>query len=284
VGTPFNDNLKTYFRCNDGAYSVVTGRESEVDSQITATGHEKEILVSQIGDILRGSVKGLLNSGVDPEKRFKLYPTGKDISLNLVFPKPKKGELRLYLRTEIFRPDPNYIWFVFVKDDEIWLGALEPVTFEGIRCGTNSISTKPALLDIYDAEFQEALYLPESSPAYETTIKRIKRKPSIAKNALKKSEYKCELDPDFPVFLSRVDGKTYLEAHHFIPLSEQPFYSVSLDVIENIVILNPTAHRMLHYGLFKDIKRFVEKMAARRTALIRTLKITKKEIEKIYGG
>ncbi len=100
MGTRFNQNLKNFFSCEDGAYSVVTVRESEVDSQITVTGHEKVIFKDAFPEIMRGSIKKLIKNGADPSLEFILYPSGKRVNLNVNFPKAGKNELRLYLQND----------------------------------------------------------------------------------------------------------------------------------------------------------------------------------------
>lgn len=68
-----------------GAYSIVTDREN-YDSQITLTDYEAEIVLSHFGknNIHVGNVKSNLALS---KKHFRLFPSGKPISLNLVFPK-----------------------------------------------------------------------------------------------------------------------------------------------------------------------------------------------------
>ncbi len=59
-------------------------------------------------------------------KEFRLYPKGDRISLNLVYPKPEKSELRLYLsKSAGFKPNPGEVWFLFLRKNEVWIGAMK---------------------------------------------------------------------------------------------------------------------------------------------------------------
>jgi 5-methylcytosine-specific restriction enzyme A len=101
----FGANQKLKFNAKIGSYSIVTARE-HLDSQITATDSEANLLLNffgreniHIGNVASGQFKAL--------KPFRLYPDGNEINLNLVFPKPNKTELRLYLSLKAgFKPEP----------------------------------------------------------------------------------------------------------------------------------------------------------------------------------
>lgn len=112
----FQQIHKNSFNCSIGAFSNVTERDN-YDSQVTITKNEKEIILNYFGEsnIHRG------NKSSNPElalKEFILYPRMDTISLNLVFPKKDKNELRLYLSEEKnFKPKSNDIWFVYLNQD-----------------------------------------------------------------------------------------------------------------------------------------------------------------------
>jgi hypothetical protein len=113
----FQNFHKRFFNCENGAFSKVTEREY-FDSQITVTKDEKSIVVGYFGkvNILNG------NKASDPDlalKDFLLYPKMLPISLNLVFPKPAKSELRLYLSSKRgFKPKGGHVWFVYIDENE----------------------------------------------------------------------------------------------------------------------------------------------------------------------
>jgi hypothetical protein len=136
----------------NGAYSKVTQREYQ-DSQITVSSEEASFLLAFFGreEIHVGNVK---SDRVKANKKFKLYPTGKEISLNLVFPKPKKNELRLYLSERAgFKPLSNDIWFMFEKDNVLWIGSLSEDEWSELESKIDQrlaqpIADKPAKNDL----------------------------------------------------------------------------------------------------------------------------------------
>jgi 5-methylcytosine-specific restriction protein A len=77
------------------------------------------------------------------------------------------------------------------------------------------------------------------------------RSAEIVARALAMSSAACVLEKagaPHVSFMSAKTKKNYVEAHHFVPFSQQPNFPVSLDVEENIAILCPNCHRMLHHG------------------------------------
>lgn len=69
----------------------------------------------------------------------------------------------------------------------------------------------------------------------------------IAKTAVQKAGYHCEIDKAHTSFESK-SGDTYMESHHLVPMSAQKDCSINLDRIENIISLCATCHRAIHYG------------------------------------
>lgn len=123
--------------------------------------------------------------------------------------------------------------------------------------------------------------MPES---IEQTIRRIKRNPQIARDALKRSGYVCEMLPDYPKFISRSSQRPYLEAHHLIPIGIQPKFETSLDVQENICILNPYAHKMVHHATYSEMRDHIKKLAAPREGFLKSLELSVDDVLRIYGG
>lgn len=78
------------------------------------------------------------------------------------------------------------------------------------------------------------------------------RSPVIAAKAIRAADFACEIDPNHKTFISRAKNNQYVEAHHLIPISQQGLFHTSLDVVENVVALCATCHRMLHFGVEKD--------------------------------
>lgn len=78
------------------------------------------------------------------------------------------------------------------------------------------------------------------------------RSPIIAAEAIKAADFRCEIDAEHWTFASKAKKQRYVEAHHLIPISQQPRFIASLDVVENIVCLCATCHRMLHFGVERE--------------------------------
>lgn len=84
------------------------------------------------------------------------------------------------------------------------------------------------------------------------------RDKKTALKALKRANYKCQIDKDHPSFIRKTNGTNYTEPHHLVPMSEQDNYEKSLDVQANIVSLCSNCHNQLHYG--KDTEALLRKL------------------------
>lgn len=90
---------------------------------------------------------------------------------------------------------------------------------------------------------------PKAPVTYEGT--RYQRNPRVTEVALEAAGYKCFRDPSHTTFPVDNSEYQYMEGHHFIPLKAQSHFPVSLDIVQNIVCLCPTCHRLLHYASMK---------------------------------
>lgn len=79
-------------------------------------------------------------------------------------------------------------------------------------------------------------------------VKNYPRKPAVTIAALEDAGYRCLRDASHETFPVEGTDHHYMEGHHFIPLSKQEHFQVSLDIVQNIVCLCPTCHRLLHYA------------------------------------
>lgn len=225
------------FGTGTGTYSMVTEREV-FDSQITLTDYEAELAVKHFGDtILRGPKKD------DPEKAlkiFRLHGTMKTVGLNLVYPKPEKNELRLYIGTRAgFKPSVGEIWFLYLKGEELFIGAM-----------TEKAWRSQERLDGDDAFFQAAIY--EDDEVKKTTIAARdtwKRDSRLAKKCLQIADYECEFDRSHNLFVARSTLKPYVEAHHLIPMNLQNAFDIKLDEECNIFSLCPMCHSKVHHAI-----------------------------------
>lgn len=221
------------FGTYDGAYSIVTGREI-LDSQITLTDHEVDIVTRFFnGNIHVGNVKGSAGAS---RKSFKLYPSGDQIFLNLVYPKPAKAELRLYIASSRgFMPEINDVVFLFIKNGELWIGNMSEFNW---RFQLSALTD-----DTDDNGYQELV-----NQTRQITVDVYRRNRQIALDAMALADYRCEVNPSHQLFTSKATGLNYLEAHHIIPVSLGSQFNMPLDVIENVVCLCPFCHRAIHHA------------------------------------
>ena len=249
------------FNAIGGSYSLVTEREL-YDSQVTATDAETLLLKSYFQskgeEIYRGNVA---SNRVASAKQFRLYPSGKIIRLNLVYPKPNKSELRLYLSSRSgFMPKKGDVWFLFVsKQNELWIGAMPEREWRG----ENSVYRNDAGGILDDANVASAIA--DTQGSVEKQRRQIRSRELVEKR-LKLSKYKCEFDPSHKLFIARSTGCPYLEVHHVIPLMYQPHYKTkTLDALDNLCCLCPNCHRAVHHAEESYTREILSKLSERRS-------------------
>lgn len=257
----FSKAQEIKFGTRIGAYSEVTDREN-YDSQITLTDYETDLIVTYFGqeNLCIGNVQS------NPElaaKPLLLFPDGKKIYLNIVFPKPDKSELRLYLSSRAgFKPSGGEIWFMYLKDNEIWIGAMSERSWR--------IASSELKADETDSIYQNSL-----DETDDIRITRLKERDVFARNrniAIKRMElsnYSCEYDPKHELFTSRFRRLPYLEAHHLIPMSLQGDFSESLDSVHNVFCLCPYCHRAIHHAEESVARNILNSLAQSRNILSR---------------
>ncbi len=151
----------------------------------------------------------------------------------------------------------------------------------------------------YNSELEGGLYddpdndvpklIDQSKETEKAIVKRYKTDKKLRNNALKKSEYVCEMailnGKQHKTFPSRMYDGEYAEVHHLIPMHAQEndlFVEedklISLDQISNLIVLCPTCHSKLHYGKANDVKSELELLFEdRKAALIKNKIILEKD-------
>lgn len=247
------------FDTGDGAYSIVTEREY-YDSQITLTDYEADLVLSYFGksQIHVGPVK--LNPSL-ALKSFKLFPDGAEVKLNIVYPKPEKQELRLYISVRAgFKPASGSVLFMFVKDGSLWLGQMP----ENIWRLESSELKLDEYDDVYQREVDEHGIIKTTRHKERDSFSRDRK---VALERLKLSRYSCEFDSKHNLFLSRFSRKPYLEVHHLIPISLQGEFPKPLDTIHNVFCLCPYCHRAVHHAEESVARDILSKLAETRPVL-----------------
>lgn len=167
------------------------------------------------------------------------------------------------------------------------------------KFGTDLIPAAPPALD---AEFQEAAAAlslrpheqrkpippgPQKPPKKtgRGPSSGYRRDPDVSAEAMRTAKYLCEIDASHESFISRVTGKKFVEAHHLLPMQYQEQFAASLDVPENIVVLCPTCHRLLHHGRHKDNQIALKSLHEQRAVLLkdRGLDVDNKTLLKFYN-
>ena len=119
--------------------------------------------------------------------------------------------------------------------------------------------------------------------------KKYKRNPLLGKIAIQNAYYCCEKDVRHETFESERTKKSFMEAHHLVPVMYQQEiwdkYEVNVDCVENIISLCPTCHRAFHNGTkevrTKMIENLYEKLLPRYKSI--GFKITLDEVKKLYN-
>ncbi|AUD24488.1 HNH endonuclease [Bacillus cereus group sp. BC251] len=111
-----------------------------------------------------------------------------------------------------------------------------------------------------------------------------KRDPKIAKKAIVLANYKCEIDLKHEDFISKVTKKTYVEAHHLIPMGFQGDFQKSIDVEANIISLCANCHKKLHHAEYEVIEPLIEKLYDARINRLNNcgINIEKRELINYY--
>ncbi|NLN03184.1 MAG: hypothetical protein GX174_14975 [Lentisphaerae bacterium] len=258
-----------------GAYSIVTERE-HFDSQITLTDYEAEIVLSHFGkdSIHVGNVK---SNAALAKKQFRLFPGGKTISLNLVFPKRTKTELRLYISSSAgYKPKSGDVWFMFIKGGDIWIGAMSESDWR--------YDSSVMKQDDGDEFYQLSVNDTDKVRIQKLTGRdSYARDPRIAVRRMKLTGYKCEFDPAHRLFVSRFSHRPYLEAHHLIPIGLQGDFKKSLDTVHNVFCLCPYCHRAVHHAESEDARRILIKLAKSSAGLLDSYSLTVHDLLSLYA-
>ncbi|MCY7498227.1 MULTISPECIES: hypothetical protein [Bacillus] len=124
------------------------------------------------------------------------------------------------------------------------------------------------LVDSYqealDSNYSDVIVEPEDTPHSRKKPQKVNgkqvwpRNSKFAKAAIKKADFKCEIDNSHQTFLSETSKEPFMEAHHLVPMHMQHEFEVSLDRTCNIVSLCPTCHRRIHHANSKDKKLLLE--------------------------
>lgn len=281
----FSETMKRFFRAERGAYSVVTNDEFN-KSQITFVGPEQDLAEDVLGaelDQRHGSITTIKALGLDPDLKYRLFPSGRSVFLTTSYKTNKPRELRLYLRVDQFKPDPGWYWGVFERNGELWLCEMSPDLLDKINSSVLDVEDRSFNLEPEEDDFQNDLNFAPAPEKKKSEVYRYERNRKFSLEALNNANFNCELFPEYPTFLSRASGKNFMEAHHLIPMKLQHSFEVPLDVPANICCLNPLSHRMVHYGLFDVFEERLANLVKARSDFIRSVGWIEDDVLALYA-
>lgn len=277
----FSNFQKIYFDAQDGAFSVVTRTEA-TDPQITIDRDEKAIVWQRIADasIYRGSTE---SGGLAAHKKFKLWPSGKTLSIPFVYPYPndkkKRTQLRLYPTQRTgFTVEPNDVWFIFTRpgDKLLWLGAKSKKSWGEL--GREDPDDSAFVAGVEECTGRR-------SKSTRVTTDRFRRNLKLSARCLERARHKCEASAAHPIFKARATGKGYVEPHHLVPVSLQEkgrFITLKLDSPENIYALCPDCHARVHHARCFEVAKIVDALLGVRSDVLRLFQMTRAEILDCY--
>lgn len=274
-------DLNDFFHSESGQGSRITEKDEAKKRQLTITKDERELLVRYHNQIPKGKLSAAEARGEQVYFKFRKYPTGQQIELKLNFPKPKKNELRLYFNEALFSPEAGDFWFIFEREGQLWIGSLSDEELIAAQ-QRRPIDPQNGFDQASEESYQEALNKNAPDLVLSSSLK-YKRDPKVAISALTRSGYVCEMLPNHKTFPSKTTGKPYLEAHHFVPMMEQRHFDKSLDVEQNVCILNPFAHKMLHHAVYEEIEPYLKALAEPREDFLRDLGVSVDWVLQSYG-
>jgi len=289
----FNNRLNSYFKSTQGALSHTTEMEGDEKRQYNVKAKQRDILEAALGEALtkrsgKGGKAELEKQDIDATTTMRVYPSGNQINVTMVYPKKTPGkerELRIYFSGVTFKANARDFILIYIRDGEPWIGAISEVALNIISAGPHQIFELSSREENLEEELDDYQSLINKSPerlAKQTSSLAWKRDAKIAKHALEKSNFKCELFPDQITFTAKTSGRPFMEVHHLLPMKHQANFSNNLDVIENLCVLNPTAHRLVHHAKFDELQPYLHKLYIKREKFLSSMQVSWEDLENIY--
>lgn len=314
----FNIKQLKFFNATSGAFSHVTEREATGDKSVTVDKQEKATLqlcypldsFTRAGGATPDGKPSHFLFNVTTIQKGKLLTEAHELAIK--YPKANKNELRLYFNREsTFYPPVDTTWFIYTKrgEDTPYIGFMKTSEWGniGVEKAVDEIFEHDYLFDDEDDAYQKSIAEPVdgsidndvedededeepqlASDASTSTTKKHKRKAKLAKKAIHKGDYKCQVNNEHQTFVSGATKKPYLEAHHLVPVSLNGTdeFKYELDVIANIIPLCPTCHRAIHFGDAGTKKELLQKLLQKQQEKLKNKKIvvSLERLLQIYGA
>lgn len=282
--------MERYLDASVGWYGVVTDREFKEDRCFTIKTEQQSLIESYFGEEVRnrkghGGKRNLAANGISFTSPFKISSTGVVEELVLLYPKKKGNEFRLYFKKGVFSPATDDHVYIYLNEGTLTLAVFDPSTVDAIsrNIGQRLFFTegKQRLEEELD-DYQLMLNQAEVPKQVLNQSYAWRRNPKIARNALIQSDFTCELMPKIQLFTSRSTQRPFLEVHHLVPMKQQSRFETSLDVLENMCVLNPLAHRLVHHAVFNELEPYLETLYKSRQAFLETIGYSLNELKSTY--
>ncbi len=173
----------------------------------------------------------------------------------------------LHKNKEVFGP---------IFEDILEIEELETEVSEKISIGAVEMPIMP-VVDTAES------YIDETT---ETGRARIKAIYNLKKSQAKiQGGYTCALEkinnckPIY--FTAKINGKNYLETHHFIPREFRNDFSYSIEVLANYITLCPRCHRQIHLAVDRERKHLINSIFEERKGRLEHVGL-KLELVEIY--
>lgn len=140
-------------------------------------------------------------------------------------------------------------------DEEVLIGSIGQTLYAIRLDSAEGMTTEEAMQEIARRSPRSTvLALAQESMAAPTkrTVQRTEfaRNPYVVAAAIHRANNACEMPGCTAALFARVDGSSYLEVHHVVPMSEK-----GSDRLDNVAALCPHCHRQQHHGKDRDALR-----------------------------
>jgi len=282
--------MAKYLNSSNGWYGVITEREFTEDRCLTVKTEQQTLIESYFGDkvkVRKGHKgrKNLQKIGIPATSPFRLASTDSLEELVLLYPKKKGNELRLYFKQGVFAPRTGDRVYIYMYKGILSLAVFDSNTVNSICRNVGDrlfFSEGKRRLEEELDDYQLILNQRNVPKQVLTQSYAWQRNPQIARDALIESGFKCELMPQIEVFTSKSTMRPFMEVHHLIPMKQQSRFEISLDVLENLCVLNPLAHRLVHHAVFEELEPYLEALYSSRKVFLESVGYSLNELKTTY--
>lgn len=123
------------------------------------------------------------------------------------------------------------------------------------------------------------------------TVNSYQRNQFLAKQMKVIANYSCEMGCDMSMrSFKDSENKWYVETHHIIPMGLQSIFDRNIDVRENMVVLCPHHHKLIHQASMSEKQKMIDNIFSikfsddKNMNFLLSIKVDKKKLIEIYKG